>query len=272
MMRRGGWIWLLLGIVLGIGGGLFYTWQVDPRVITDTNPNQLDTRGRTNYLVALSLAYNRDSDLMRAARRLNELGSSWQGLADTACQLTQTGYASSNAGLIAIRSMVQLANAQGAQGCASALLSAATPTADLAAPTATLLPSPTVTPAATKTPTLGPTFTPIRVASPSPTPVGEFAIVLQEAVCSADLQNVIEVTVRDADDSALPGIAIEVIWDEGRDTFYTGLKRERRLHHDSKPFLSGAIAQPQRAHPPPRGRPLPIGRRRHGPSLLPRYI
>jgi hypothetical protein len=92
--------WIIVGVAAGLAGGLFYAWRVNPLVLTDTRPMQLSRTGQVNYLVALSLAYAQDKDLFRAVERLNEhLGKDWQELADTACELAQTGFASTNTGL-----------------------------------------------------------------------------------------------------------------------------------------------------------------------------
>lgn len=228
MRRNIAWLWLMIGVAAGIGVGLFYAWQVDPRVVTDTRPAQLAKTGKQNYLIALSLAYTRDRDLLRAAERLNDLGGDWQTLADAACELAQSGYAATTTGLMAINAMVQLASSQGAGGCASVMLpGGGTPTLNVPQPTPTDTPTPTLTPVASKTPTLGPTFTPEPPPTKVPTPSGDFAIIVQEAICNPQFQNLILVTVQDADEAGIPGTAVEVIWADGRETFYTGLKPEQ---------------------------------------------
>lgn len=222
------WVWpLIIGLALGTGGGLWYAWQIDPRVVTDTRPAQLDSDGREAYLIALSMAYARDRDIGRAAERLLEVGADWRMLADTACKLSQTGYISTTSGLIAVRSMVELAGLQGETGCASAQITAFTetppPTPSAPPPTPTRVPVPTKTP----TPTLGPTFTPPSPPQESPTPSGDFVALPIETVCDARAPNLIMVTVRDRDNTGIPGVPVEVIWATDRQTFYTGLKPER---------------------------------------------
>lgn len=226
-MRRTGisWLWLFVGIALGIAAGLVYAWQVDPRVMTDIRPAQLAAEGKRNYLASLSLAYAGDRDLIGAATRLNELGGDWQSLADAACELAQSGYASTSTGLIAIRAMVELAASQGSEGCASALLPAQEPTT---APLPSVIPpTETVTPAPTKTQTAeaSPTQLP-PLPSPSATPAGDFAIVAVQPFCDASAPGRIEVTVRNLDETGIPGVAVEAIWPDGRERFFTGLKPE----------------------------------------------
>jgi hypothetical protein len=227
-MRRSGLsiIWVIIGIVGGISAGLFYAWQVDPRIVTEVSPAQLSREGRQQFMVVLSLAFARDRDLIRAATRLNDLGEDWQSLADTACELTQSGYASTSTGLIAIRAMVELAASQGYTGCASALIPAVTPSP---VRTATDLPAPP-TPTAFPTKTPSPEPSPTAIAAPptaSPTPTGDMSIALVETVCDVRIPGQIEVIIRNPDGSGVPGLPVEVIWAEGRQRFFTGLKPER---------------------------------------------
>lgn len=234
---------LVIGIFAGIAGGLLYAWRIDPRVETDIRPAQLNEEGRAKYLVALSLAYSRDRDLLRAAERLNEIGVDWTALAAAACDLAGSGYASTNTGLTAISAMVSLAASQGATGCASLLLPGETPTPGGATATATLHPTATFTPVATKTPTEVPTPTLTLPPVVLPTPVGEFTITLQESLCNAELQNMILVSVRDANDRGLPGMAVEVLWGDGRETFYTGLKPEEDAGYADFTMTPGTLYQ-----------------------------
>ena len=223
---------LLIGIVAGIGGGVLYAWVINPVVHTDVLPWQLNRDGRTAWMIAVSVAWAHDGDIIRAANRLNDLHLSdqtFQVLADSACTLARSSYAQSQAGLIAIRSMVRLAQGQGKRGCASDLIGANTPTAAPAAtviqPTATLPPPPSKTP--TQPPVQTSTLPPVSEGTVTPTAAaGDFRVVRLEPYCSAKTPGLIEVLVQEADGSGLPGIAVQVSWSGGTDRFYTGLKPE----------------------------------------------
>ncbi|MCC7208895.1 MAG: hypothetical protein IT323_16415, partial [Anaerolineae bacterium] len=234
------------GIALGIAAGLIYAWQIDPRVVTDTRPAQLSGEGKRNYMVALSLAYAGNRDVIAAANRLNELGGDWQALADAACELAQSGYASTSTGLLAIRAMVELAASQGSAGCASALLPAQAATS--APPPSLIPPTATVTPAPTKTQTAEASPTPLPpLPSPSPTPAGDFAIVAASPFCDPAAAGRIEIIVRNLDDSGIPGVAVEVIWPDGRERFFTGLKPDRDpgyADYSMTPGISYQVALP----------------------------
>ncbi len=222
----------LIGIGAGIGFGLYYAWKVSPVVMTNTAPWQLSTDNQQTYLIVISLAYAKDHDLNRMVTRITDLrlgAQTWQVLADTACELAKSSLASTNTGLTAIRSMVQLAQSQGASSCASTLLplytSTPAPTPTIIQPTATLVPPPTKTPM----PTPGPTFTP--VAPPNTdltlTPTGDFKIVATDAFCDPKKPGVIEVLVQDSDSTGLPAIHVQVTYAGGKDDFFTGLEAER---------------------------------------------
>lgn len=218
----------VVGLVIGLAGGLVYTWEVNPVVQTDVSAWQLNNAGQVAWLIAASVAWAHDGDLVRAANRLNELhwsDQTFQKVAETACELASGSYAQNQAGLVAIRSMALLAQSQGKTACASdiVLLSSPTPV-----PSATPLP-PTATfvPPSSKTPTLGPTFTPPTQSPPTPTPpLDQFKIVRYEPYCSVKAPGLLEVLVQQPNGTGIPGLAIRVDSAAGTDTFFTGLEPE----------------------------------------------
>jgi hypothetical protein len=220
--------WLVAGLLIGLGGALFYTTRINPLVLTNISVSQLDRQGKRNQMMVLSLAYVQSGDIVQAAERLNALGLDWPDLANAACEMAQNGDAGTSSGLIAIRAMVQLAGSQGARGCAESIVPLAATATPNTIDIPTVQPSPTITLTAVASKT--PTEVPIASNTPElPTatpPSGDFAIVLEEAVCDASLQNVIQVSVRDANDTGLPAIAILAISGAGREVFYTGFKPE----------------------------------------------
>lgn len=222
---------LVLGLALGIACGLIYAWQISPVVHTEVAPWQLDSAGQTNWLIAVGVAWAHDGDVLRAANRLNDLhwgSDTFQRVANTACDLARSSFAQSQTGLIAIRSLANLAAGQGKLGCASTLvpLSTATPQ-----PSPTLLTAtPTLAPPLTKTPTPapGPTFTPATTVPPTATiALGSFRVVRTDPFCSAKTPGVIEVLVQASDGSGIPGVVVQVDSNNGSDQFFTGLEPER---------------------------------------------
>jgi hypothetical protein len=229
-------VWgLAIGLIIGIAGGLVYAWTVSPVVEFATEPWQLRPEDRAHYVVAITLAFAGDSNLNKAVERLIELRGEdfnadiFQQVADAACRLASTGYVDSNSGLNAIRSMMTFYQLQGRTGCADTLL----PAGDLA-PTSVVVidaSTPTLPPPATKTPT------PVREAEATPTisrnivptsvPQRDFVLANVSTFCDSDISGIIEVFVQDFGGVGIAGMPVRVRWDDGEDTFYTGLKPER---------------------------------------------
>ncbi|MFO7320600.1 MAG: hypothetical protein DIU68_002630 [Chloroflexota bacterium] len=226
------WPLLVVGLVIGVGLGLFYAWAIDPVKEFDTEPWQLSDADKRHYLVAIMLGYAYDGDLDRAVNRLLSLrlpGDPIQAVADAACYLASTGYVDSNSGLRAVRQMMAFYRLQGKSGCADTLLPAqdAPPTTvvEVVLPTATFMPPPTKTP--TPAGEGRPTSTPVPVVVPTVQPRTSFVLVNISTFCRADASGVIEVNVQDGNGRGIPGQEIRVRWDSGSDTFFTGLKPER---------------------------------------------
>lgn len=219
---------LVIGVVIGLSLGLVYAWEINPVVQTDISPWQLNTDGQTKWLIAVSVAWAHDGDLVLAANRLNELhwsDQTFQKVAQAACDLARGSDAQSQAGLREIQSMAALAQSQGKSACASVIVALSSSTS---APSLTAIPSTaTLAPPSSKTPTLGPTFTPPTQAPLTPTsPPSEFRIVRFEPYCSAKTPGLLEVLVQQPNGTGIPGIAIRVDSAAGTDQFFTGLESE----------------------------------------------
>ena len=223
------WVAIVVGLIAGVAGGLYWAWQVAPIEETDTAPWQLNAQNRADYVVAIMLAYSHNSDLNTAYMRLLELrpeGDPIQYVADVACDLARSGYVDSASGERAIRSMMTLYQNQGRSGCADTLLPITvgpTRTPEQFVGTPTQPPPPTKT----NTPTLEPggvTATPeIRVA-PTVIPQGTFEVVRFERFCDANSSGLLIVQVQDSDGGPLPGQRVRVTWRDGRSDFLTGIK------------------------------------------------
>jgi hypothetical protein len=228
------WIGLLLGLLVGIGGGLYYAWAVDPQIEFDTEPWQLSKADRENYMVVIALDYAADGNLDRAIQRLLVINKNAptsdpiQALADAACDLATTGYVDSSSGLRAIRAMMTFYQLQGRSSCADNLIPVSTDSLDIVQID---LPTPTALPPASKTPTPpgAAPATPTRSGNIVPTtpPQQDFTLVNVTTDCSAALSGLIEVFVQDFNGEGIPGIEVRARWNEGEDRFFTGLKPER---------------------------------------------
>ncbi len=208
-MNRGRAILIVFGLILGLAAGLVYSWVLSPVEYTDTAPASLRQDFKEDYLSLIASAYAASGDLDRARARLALLGviASPEEISRLAQSRLADGRPESEA-----RALAQLAAVLGDRP--SPLLGTPSPTtiqSALPSPTGTIPPSPTFRPSPT----------------PSPTPGAPFSLIEQEVLCDPDLpEPVIQVLVQDAAGDGVPGVQILVIWDEGQDRFYTGLKPE----------------------------------------------
>ena len=251
------WAGVILGLILGIAGGLGYTWGFDPIEEFDTHPWQLNEDDRAHYIAALMLDYAHNADLSLATQRLAALRlprDFIQEVADVACTLTTEGYANNSSGLRAVRAMMTFYQLQGRSGCADTLILLD----DTPSPQVVLIepPTPTLAPPATKTPTPGAVDraagTPTLVIVPTSPPQSDFEIANIPTSCSAVRPGLIEVQVVDFNGQGIPGQLVRVTWDGGESVFATGLKPERGpgfADFEMEPGLSYLVDMPGRADP-----------------------
>jgi hypothetical protein len=231
------WSALLMGVILGAAGGVFFAWNIAPAEEFDTEPWQLTRSDEAHYVVAIAMNYAYDGNLGKAIERILELRppvDPFQYVADVACNLARSGYVNSNSGLTAVRAMMRLYQGQGRSGCADALISAEEPVVEtqeiIVAATSTLQPPPSKTP--TPQITLVQTPTQAVVVLPTERPQSTFRLAyIDQPFCDAQFPGVIEVFVRDLNGRAMPGQPVRVQWDGGESTFFTGLKPERGLDY-----------------------------------------
>lgn len=222
---------LLLGLVLGLMGGLYYAWLVAPRDTQTATAVHLSPTHQRDYIQMVSQAFAADGDWPRAEARLAALQR--DDLAQTVLAQLEDALRQ-GAPVETVRDLAQVAERLGAQGPALALFAptpvgGATPTAEAepnaAVPTATptLLPTPTTNAPLTASPT--PTLTPLPSPSSTPTRQPTYRLLDQQQVCQWDSAvPLIEVTVVDAFLAQLAAVEIIVSWDGGVDRFLTGFK------------------------------------------------
>ena len=252
--RRGPWF-LLTGLILGIGLGVFYSWVISPLKYVDTAPSSLRADFKDQYRSMVALAFTADGDSGRARVRLALLKDSDQPgtLAAQAQRLVAAGSSPAEA-----RALAQLAavlnqgggvdqNTQIASSAAvpTAAAVTATPTASLTiAPTlavtaATATPTPLTNPSATpqQTPTrrMTPTLqaalaTPLPTFTATPTQGLPFVLKSREKVCEPDHpQPLLQIEVTDSAGQPAGGVQISIAWQNKEEQFFTGLKSELGL-------------------------------------------
>jgi len=215
-MSRPGWIVFLIGIALGMAGGLYYAWIVNPVAYVDTAPDSLREDFRADYLALIASAYASTGDLVRARIRLALFPE-----LDPTAELAALAQQRLAAGL--------------AQAEASALALLA---ADLDRQPQSPVSTPTRSPSLLTTPPASPS--PSSTPRPTPTPGAPFSLTSQEQICDSRLSApLIQVEVADAADSPVPGVEVIVIWDAGQDHFFTGLKPELGLGYGDFTMAEG---------------------------------
>ncbi|MCB0018121.1 MAG: hypothetical protein KDE09_10065 [Anaerolineales bacterium] len=218
---------LLLGLLLGLGFGLYYAWILEPVSFTEVSPGRLEEDLRRDYLYLISQGFAVDGNVARARQRLTSLGATDMAnlVAAELALYVRTGRSAAD-----VANMAHLAAALGVQNETVALFAptavslALTPTAPpVSSATPTLLPTPSLTRPPTATPTA--TQTPFPSATPTATPPPVYRLLAQERLCfPAGEAPLIEVNVLNAFLDPLPGVAVVVEWDGGRDQFFTGFK------------------------------------------------
>jgi len=210
---------LFVGVATGLALGLTLTWVVWPVQYYDTDPVDLRSEHKEDYIVLVGAAYAVDGDLARAEARLTkleekEIGSMVAGLAER--------YLREGREVEETRGLAKLADALDVSTSAM-LVYIATPT-----------PLPTFTPEETPIalgppPPMVPTPTPPATAGlpgATATPEAVFQLLEKRRFCEGQDGGRILVYVRDEEEQGLPNVRITISWPEDEDEFFTGLKPE----------------------------------------------
>ena len=202
------------------------------------------------------LRYEHNGNLDQAINALVQLQlgeDPIQRVAEIACDLARTDFINSNAGLNGVLSLMEFYQLQGRSGCADQIVPVpeVEPRITLVAPTptATLAPPPSKTPtpdSARATPTSR------AIIVPTTPPRRDFVIANIQTFCDAEIAGVIEAYVQELNGDGIPGAAVRVRWDDGENTFYTGLKPERGPSYADFQMEEGKgyiIDMPERSNP-----------------------
>ena len=219
--------WLLFSLVIGLIGGLYYAWVVDPVVFTDASPARFSDRYREEYIILVSQSYAINQNWPLAQQRLAALED--PNIGETVNELLETAVRQNRPAPL-LEQLAVVARNLGAQGQAVALFAPTLPPGTVQpTPTPAIVTSPTNTPppAATATNTVAPTPTGTATRPATATPQPNYRLTEQTRLCNDDEPVTrIEVIVLDAFLNDSPGIEVEVTWQNGRDRFFTGFKPE----------------------------------------------
>lgn len=211
-MKRVAPVILAVALVVGLAGGLVYTWVLDPIETYDASPDSLYVEDKLVYLAMIGDLYAQEGDLAEAEARLSELDVEADGAALVALiegSLDRGGRPEE------MRNLARLAGDLGASG-GVLMVFAAVPV-----PTEESTPA---DPAQAGTESLGPSPTP----APTVTPAPSYRLIEQTAICAEPGRpGRIAVQVHDAAGNGLAGVEIVVTWSTGQDRFFTGLRPEQ---------------------------------------------
>lgn len=196
--------YLLTGLLLGLGLGLLISLVISPVTYKDTAPAALTEEYKADYRLSIARAYLANLDIERASQRIALL----QDAAPQESLEAQAQQALSAGDEQAARDLASLASALRTYNVVKVIPPDPTPPVNSAPGTAP-----------------GATVTPEADASPSPAAEGPFVIVDRQPVCdAAQTPGLLQIEVRDSSGTPVPGIQVNVAWDGGLDTFFTGLK------------------------------------------------
>lgn len=229
---------IIIALLAGLGLGLAYSWLISPVTYVDASPAILRVDFKDQYRTVIAASYASTHDLPRARARLQLLGDTDPvgELSAQAQRMLASGEPFESA-----RPLAQLATDL-QQGFASV----ASTNVPFAVTTETSTPEiPFIEPALiTETfvfeePTLSFEQTPlipqqpITTSTPRPTVPSNpaagspFTLVGQDTVCDTSLkEGLLQVMLMDSRRRQVPGIKVIVTWNQGEDTFFTGLKPE----------------------------------------------
>ncbi len=195
----------LVGLAVGLGLALLYTWVISPVQYVDTAPYSLRADYQAAYAQLAARAYAVDGDLGRARTRLALLG-----LANPAPAVATLGQRAAAPGGSQPGATALAALAAALEGTPAVVAAtsrpARSPSPSLIAtsPSATPAPSDTRLPTDTVVPSITPNLLPTR--TPSPTPLSAFVFVGQQQVCDPKLdQPLLQVITENATGDQIAG-------------------------------------------------------------------
>jgi len=239
-------VWLSLGLVVGLVGGLIFTWVISPPVYYNTTPPMMTEAHRKDWIKMTALAYGADGNWARAQLRLADLEE--VEIRQVAAQTLDAAIAQGRP-LLLLQRIATLANAYGVTSPAVTIYLEQPPAPE---PTVALLLPPTEVTSPTSTPTPMPTATPTPTVPPTPTPQlpAPYTIISQTLRCAAApqiavsllLSQTVEVRSRErVVQTPQPGRTIWLLWEDGADRAVTGFRPELGLGYADFTVAPGRV-------------------------------
>lgn len=242
-------LYLLTGLVLGLALGLLIAWVISPLKYTNTDPGALAAPYKAEYRRMIALAYQRGRNLDRARQRLNLLGDNdlVQVLAAEAQRMLAEDQTSQEARALAILAadlnrppdanpttgaVAQVTETEPGSEATGEPASPTPPQAEAIRSPTPLPPTRTPTPFISPTPTRTriPTFAPRATATPAPVQAAPFVLEDRRQICDGSVPpGLLQVEVADTAGLPMPGVRVSITWQDGQETFFTGLAPEISL-------------------------------------------
>lgn len=236
---RGNW-YLVTGLLLGLVIGLLFSWVLSPVKYLDTDPASLAPSYKDTYRRAIALSYSVDHNLLRARARekLIDGENPVQALAAQAQRLMGENQFPEDARALAVlaadlaRNSIQNTGSAPTKQVETEKANPTFPAGGATQPTnqdaVVAIQTPTLPPPLpTATRTLIATFTPRPTATPLRFLDSPFTLKSNQELCESSAKpGLLQIEVIDANGKPVPGVRITATWQNGQDTFYTGLVPE----------------------------------------------
>lgn len=245
--KRGFW-YLLSGLLLGLGIGLWISWGLAPIQFVDTTPASLSPEFKDDYRFMIASAFHANNDLVRAQARLETLLDKEliKTLGEQAQRMLSENKPMAEVQLLADLSTAMQNPASPADSSSQEIPSNQVITSSPTTATNTATPSqtPTATALVSQTPlpitaiiqvTSSATAKPIATIPPrstptiSPTPMVPFELIKKTAICEINQPGVLQVILLNSAGGPAAGIELVITWFSGEEHFFTGLKPELGL-------------------------------------------
>ena len=240
-------LYLLTGLILGIVLGLVYAWRLSPVEVIDTVPASMSEEHKDEFRLLTANAFMTNGDPHRAMARLalledasmissvedqtQRLLSIGENIDDTRAMATMLEAIEVFGNVAMVNELPTSESALATEdeyGAYEETENAPQATAELTSSSPEVVVTenlPTQIPATPIVPTNQPTATKVPTITPSPTAVPAYSLQSFEMVCDATIDTpLIQVIIQKPTGEQVPGVPIMVIWDEGDNVFYTGLK------------------------------------------------
>lgn len=221
---------LLIGLVVGIGLGLLYSWVISPVSYLDTPPALLRSGFKDQFRAVIAAAYLSTGDIGRAQVRLALLGDP-DPAQSLAMQAQKTLAEGGSPDIVQALALLAAAIKQEETTTPVTTNANFTPqfplneTPPIIATEPVINSSPFPQETHKPAPLLSPTPRPTRTSIPT---IGvPYVLTAHDSICDPLLpEGLLQVTISDAANKQVPGMEIIITWDDGEEFFFTGFKPE----------------------------------------------